>query len=191
MGKQQIDLIQLRIDDIYAAPEVSNAITAALGSDYVAQDWADMNKSLFSALGLEKMAISLTIGLIVMVAALNIVASLILLVMEKHRDIGILKTMGAGARSVTAIFMMQGLIIGIVGTTVGASAGYLLSYVMTRYKLIRVPQDVYQVSYVPFRVMPLDFAFVIGAAILVCLLATIYPARQAAKLDPVQALRYE
>jgi lipoprotein-releasing system permease protein len=150
-----------------------------------------MNRSLFSALGLEKMAISLTIGLIVMVAALNIIASLILLVMEKHRDIAILKTMGASARSVTTIFMMQGLIIGIVGTTVGASAGYVLSYVLTRYKLIRVPVDVYQVSYVPFRVLPMEFALVIVAAVLVCFIATIYPARQAAKLDPVQALRYE
>jgi len=111
--------------------------------------------------------------------------------MEKHRDIAILKTMGASARSVTTIFMMQGLIIGIVGTTVGASAGYALSYVLTRYKLIRVPVDVYQVSFVPFRVLPIDFAFVVGAAVLVCFIATIYPARQAAKLDPVQALRYE
>jgi lipoprotein-releasing system permease protein len=191
LGKDQVDLIQLRVDDIYAAPKIAEGIPSLLGSQYVTQDWADMNKSLFSALGLEKIAISLTIGLIVMVAALNIVASLILLVMEKHRDIGILKTMGAGARSVTAIFMMQGLIIGIVGTTVGATAGYVLSYVLTRYKLIRVPQDVYQVSYMPFRVMPLDFLLVISGAILVCFVATIYPSRQAAKLDPVQALRYE
>jgi lipoprotein-releasing system permease protein len=133
----------------------------------------------------------MTIGLIVMVAALNIVASLILLVMEKHRDIAILKTMGASARSVTTIFMMQGLIIGVVGTTVGASAGYVLSIVLTRYKLIRVPADVYQMSYMPFRVLPIDFALVVVGAILVCFIATIYPSRQAAKLDPVQALRYE
>ena len=191
LGKDQIDLIQLRVDDIYAAPQIAASIPSTLGSQYVTQDWAATNRSLFSALGLEKMAISLTIGLIVMVAALNIIASLILLVMEKHRDIAILKTMGASARSVTTIFMMQGLIIGIVGTTVGASAGYALSYVLTRYKLIRVPVDVYQVSFVPFRVLPIDFAFVVGAAVLVCFIATIYPARQAAKLDPVQALRYE
>jgi lipoprotein-releasing system permease protein len=191
LGKDQVDLIQLRVDDIYAAPKIAQSITARLGSQYVTQDWADMNKSLFSALGLEKMAISLTIGLIVMVAALNIVASLILLVMEKHRDIAILKTMGAGARSVTAVFMMQGLIIGVVGTTVGATAGWALSTILTRYKLIRVPADVYQVSFVPFKVLPTDFTLVIAAAILICLLATIYPARQAARLDPVQALRYE
>jgi lipoprotein-releasing system permease protein len=191
LGKDNVDLIQLRVDDIYAAPQIAESITRTLGSQYVTQDWADMNRSLFSALGLEKMAISLTIGLIVMVAALNIVASLILLVMEKHRDIAILKTMGASARSVTTIFMMQGLIIGIVGTTVGATAGYALSAVLTRYKLIRVPADVYQMSYVPFRVLPADFLFVVGGAILICFLATLYPSRQAAKLDPVQALRYE
>jgi lipoprotein-releasing system permease protein len=191
MDKQQIDLIQLRLDDIYAAPDVSNAIASQFGADYVAQDWADMNRSLFSALWLEKMAISLTIGLIVMVAALNIVASLILLVMEKHRDIAILKTMGASARSVTIIFMVQGLLIGIVGTTVGASLGLGVAEILDRYQLIQIPMDVYQVSHVPFTVLPRDFAFVVVAAILVCFLATIYPSRQAARLDPAAALRYE
>jgi len=189
--KSRVDLIQLRVDDIYRAPAVARAITARFGSNYLTEDWAQMNGSLFSALWLEKMAISITIGLIVMVAALNIVASLILLVMEKHRDIAILKTMGAGARSVTAIFMMQGLIIGLVGTAVGASAGWAVSYVLDRYELIRVPLDVYQVSHVPFKVLPLDFALVVAAAVLICFLATIYPSRQAAKLDPAQALRYE
>jgi len=191
LGKDKVDLIQLRVDDIFAAPRIAQSIPEQLGPEFVTQDWADMNKSLFSALGLEKIAISLTIGLIVMVAALNIVASLILLVMEKHRDIAILKTMGASARSVTTIFMMQGLIIGLVGTVVGATGGYVLSTVMTRYKLIRVPADVYQMSFMPFRVLPLDFLLVVTGAILVCFFATIYPSRQAAKLDPVQALRYE
>jgi lipoprotein-releasing system permease protein len=191
LAKDQVDLIQQRVDDIYAAPQIAASIPETLGPQYVTQDWADMNKSLFSALGLEKMAMWLAIGLIVMVAALNIVASLILLVMEKHRDIGILKTMGASARSVTTIFMMQGLIIGIVGTTVGASAGYVLSALMTRYKVIRVPADVYQMSYLPFRVLPGDMLMVVVGAVLICFFATIYPSRQAAKLDPVQALRYE
>jgi lipoprotein-releasing system permease protein len=162
-----------------------------LGEGYVVQDWGDQNRSLFDALWLEKMAISLTIGLIVMVAALNIVASLILLVMEKHRDIAILKTMGASARSVTAVFMTQGLIIGIIGTIVGASAGYAIADVLNRYRIIHIPGDVYQITYVPFKILPFDFAMVIAAAVLICFVATIYPSRQAAKLDPAQALRYE
>ena len=149
-----------------------------------------MNRSLFSALWLEKMAISITIGLIVMVAALNIVASLILLVMEKHRDIAILKTMGASGRSLMAIFMAQGLVIGLVGTAVGAAAGYGVSFILDRYKLIRIPMDVYQVSYVPFVVLWWDFALVVVSAVLICFVATIYPSRQASKLDPAEALRY-
>ena len=191
LQKDQVDLIQLKVDDIYAAPRIATSITDRLGSNYVTQNWAEMNKSLFSALGLEKIAISLSIGLIVMVAALNIVASLILLVMEKHRDIAILKTMGAGARSVTLVFMMQGLIIGFVGTSVGASAAVAICQILTRYKLIKVPADVYQVSYMPFRVLPLDLVLVVLGAIAICFVATLYPSRQAAKLDPVQALRYE
>ena len=190
-GKEQIDLIQLRVDDILAAPDIARSITARLGDKYLATDWTEMNRSFFQALALEKIAMSLTIGLIMMVAALNIVASLILLVMEKHRDIAILKTMGANARSVTAIFVMQGVIIGIIGTAVGATAGYALASILDRYKLIKIPMDVYQVSHVPFKVLPFDLAMVVLAAVLVCLVATIYPSRQAARLDPAQALRYE
>jgi lipoprotein-releasing system permease protein len=191
LDKEHADFIQLRVRDMYEAPVLAAAIPNQLGSEYIVQDWSDMNKSLFSALWVEKMAISLTIGLIVMVAALNIVASLILLVMEKHRDIAILKTMGASARSITLIFMAQGLIIGIVGTVVGAGLGFVTSYVADRYRLIRIPIDVYQVSHVPFTVLPLDFALVVIGAVLVCFLATIHPSRQASRLDPAQALRYE
>jgi lipoprotein-releasing system permease protein len=188
---QGADYIQLHVDDIYAAPAIAHDINAKFGSEYVAQDWGQMNKALFSALTLEKFAVSLAIGLIVMVAALNIVASLILLVIEKHRDIGILKTMGASARSVTAIFMLQGLVIGALGTASGAALGYAISYVCDRYRLIRVSTDVYQISYMPFTVLALDFTVVVIAAVAICFLATIYPSRQAARLDPAQALRYE
>jgi lipoprotein-releasing system permease protein len=190
-GKNDVDFIQLHVDNIYQAPAIAREVSAKLGDQYYAQDWGQMNKALFSALTLEKLAVSLAIGLIVIVAALNIVASLILLVMEKHRDIGILKTMGASARSVTAIFMAQGLLIGAIGTGVGATLGLAVSYLCNRYQLIRVPTDVYQVSYLPFIVLGVDFAFVVTVAVLICFLATIYPSRQAARLDPATALRYE
>ncbi len=191
LGKAAPDLIELRVADIDAAPGISDRVVRELGGDYVSQDWADMNQALFSALWLEKMAISITIGLIVMVAALNIVASLILLVMEKSRDIAILKTMGTSSARIMTIFMLQGLVIGIAGTTVGAVCGLALCRVFDRYRLIQIPMDVYQVSYVPFVVRPFDFAVVIVSAILICFLATIYPSRQASRLDPVQALRFE
>jgi len=185
------DFIEVKVDELFAAQQVAHAMPAQLGSEYQADDWQEMNKSLFSALWLEKMAMSITIGLIVMVAALNIIASLVLLVMEKTRDIAILKTMGSSAASIRRIFMFQGLVIGTVGTLVGAAGGYALIYVLDRYQLIHVNIDVYQISHVPFRLLPFDFAVVIVAAILVCFVATIYPSRQASKLDPAQALRYQ
>ena len=137
------------------------------------------------------MAISITIGLIMMVAALNIVASLILLVMEKSRDIAILKTMGATSGSIRRIFLLQGGIIGAVGTLVGAGAGLIVSLVADHYQLIQIPIDVYDIAWVPFTVRPLDFLLVVGAAVLVCLVATLYPSRQASRLDPAEALRYQ
>jgi lipoprotein-releasing system permease protein len=191
LGKTGPDLIELRVADIAEAPNISEDLVEELGSDYVSQDWADINQTLFSALWLEKMAISIAIGLIVMVAALQIVASLILLVMEKSRDIAILKTMGTSSRRVMAIFMLQGLIIGVTGTAIGAVCGLALCWVFDHYRLIRIPMDVYQVAYVPFVVQPLDIAIVIVSAVVICFLATIYPSRQASRLDPVQALRFE
>jgi len=191
LGKDYPDYIELRVDDIFAAEQVAQAVVDQLGSEYQPQTWADMNRALFSALWLEKMAISITIGLIVMVAALNIIASLVLLVMEKNRDIAILKTMGSSAASIRRIFMLQGLIIGVVGTTAGAVLGLALIYVLDRYKLIQVPMDVYQISYVPFTLEVRDFIIVVAAAVLICFIATIYPSRQAARLDPAQALRYQ
>jgi lipoprotein-releasing system permease protein len=184
------ELIQLTVDDIYAAPQVASTITQKLGDKYVASDWTTLNQSLFKALTLEKFAISITIGLIVMVAALNIVASLVLLVMEKSPDIAILKTMGASARSVMFVFMLQGLIIGMAGTLVGSALGVSSAWVLNRYHLIKVPGDVYQVSYLPFTLLPIDLLVVIVLAVLICFVATIYPSRQAARLKPVEALRY-
>jgi len=162
-----------------------------LGPGYNTEDWQARNKPLFSALWLEKMGLSIAIGLIVMVAALNIVASLILLVMEKSRDIAILKTMGLSSERVMRIFILQGLIIGLTGTAVGAAGGLLLSHLLDHYQLIHIDMDVYQVAHVPFVVRSFDLAVILVSAVVVCFLATIYPSRQASKLDPVQALRFE
>ena len=190
-GKAIPDLIQLRVEDLDAAPAVAARVGSELGPEYIAQDWTQLHQQLFSALWLEKMAISITIGLIVMVAALNIIASLILLVMEKSRDIAILKTMGTSSRRVMTIFMLQGLIIGVVGTAVGASCGLVLCWVLDTYRLIQIPMEVYQIAYVPFVVLPRDFIVVVTSALMICFVATLYPSRQASRLDPVQALRYE
>ena len=189
--KDAVDMMELRVEDLDDAPDVARAVAETLGPGYLAEDWAQMNRALFSALRLEKLAIGITIGLIMMVAALNIVASLILLVMEKSRDIAILKTMGASARSIRGIFILQGGIIGAIGTTVGAACGFVISYVADRYQLVRVPMDVYDIAWIPFTIEPVDFFLVIGAALLLCLFATIYPARQASRLDPAEALRYQ
>jgi len=191
LAKDHPDLIQLRVNDIYSANGIARNIETELGDKYSADDWSRMNQSLFSALWLEKMAISITIGLIVMVGALNIISSLILLVRQKSRDIAILKTMGTSSKRVMGIFMMQGLVIGVVGTTVGALSGLALCWVLDHYELIQIPMDVYQVSHVPFVVLPWDLLTVVIASILICFLATIYPSRQASALDPVQALRAE
>ena len=135
--------------------------------------------------------VSITLGLIVVVAALNIVASLVLLVMEKSRDIAILKTMGAGPPSIMKIFMLQGVIIGAIGTAIGAGGGYTIAMLMDRYRVIRLDAEVYDLSYVPFTVEPFDFAVVVVSALIICFVATLYPARQASRLDPAEALRYQ
>jgi lipoprotein-releasing system permease protein len=191
MGLDGPELLELKLADVYAAPAVADGIPQVLGDDYVAEDWVDRNQSLFSALWIEKVAVSIAIGLIIMVAALNIIASLVLLVMEKSRDIAILKTMGASSRSVMIVFMLQGLVIGLVGTGSGAILGWGLSTILDRYRLIRISADVYQISHVPFTIVPTDFVIVVVGAVLICFSATLYPSRQAARLDPVQALRFE
>lgn len=184
-------LVEVRVDDMYAVKEVAPRVLGTLGEGYLTTDWIEMNRSLFSALWLEKAAIAITIGLIVVVAALNIVATLVLMVMEKHKDIGILVSMGASRGAITRIFLLQGTVIGAAGTLVGGVLGVAACRVLDGYKLIKVPGDVYQISYVPFTLLPSDAATVVVGAVLVCFLATIHPARQASRVDPAEALRYE
>jgi lipoprotein-releasing system permease protein len=191
LNKDGADFIQLRLQDMDQAPEVADALQERLGNGYVVEDWSQLNEPLYAALWLEKVAISLTIGLIIMVAALNIVASLVLLVMEKSRDIAILRTMGASARAIRRIFIYQGLIIGLIGTLAGSAAGLTVSWIADRYRLVELSSEVYQIAYLPFRIEPVDVLIVILSAILVCLIATIHPARQAGRLDPAEALRHQ
>jgi lipoprotein-releasing system permease protein len=190
-GTDRVEHIELKVANIYDAPRIADGIANDFGPDYVTMDWSDINRQLYSALLLEKIGMGIGIGLIVAVAALNIVASLILLVMEKTRDIAILKTMGASSKSITLIFLLQGTIIGVIGTMVGATAGAVLANILDRYRVITIPSDIYQVSYLPFKLQVGDFIAVVIGAMVVCFLATLYPSRQAAKLDPAQALRYE
>lgn len=184
-------LLQARVNDMFKAAEIGESVKQRLGRLYSVDNWTEMNKALYSALWLEKMAIGLTIGLVVLVAALNIVASLVLLVMEKTRDIAILRTMGAPAGAIRLIFMMQGLIIGIAGTVAGGVLGLGVSFLADRYQWLKLPGDVYQITHVPFRVEPTDAALVLVSAVIVCWVATIYPARRAGQLDPAEALRYQ
>jgi lipoprotein-releasing system permease protein len=190
-SEDRASLVEVRVDDMYAVKDIERSILQSLGDGFLTQDWIDMNRSLFSALWLEKTAIAITIGLIVMVAALNIVATLILMVMEKHKDIAILVSMGASRAAIARIFMLQGTVIGAFGTLAGGVLGWGACIVLDHFRLIRVPQDVYQVSYVPFVLLPRDAAIVIVAALVTCFLATLHPARGAATLDPAEALRNE
>jgi lipoprotein-releasing system permease protein len=189
LGRPGPDIMQIKLANLNQAPALRETLQDELGPDYEVRDWSVLNGPLYSALWLEKIAISLTIGLIVMVAALNIVASLVLLVMEKTRDIAILRTMGAPARVIRRIFIYQGLTIGLVGTGAGVILGLVVSVVADRYQLVQLPGDVYQISHLPFRVEPLDVLVVIVSAVAICLVATIYPSRQAGRIDPAEALR--
>lgn len=188
-NKDGPDLMQFRVTNVDEAPVVASSLRSQLGPGYQVEDWTELNRELYSALWLEKVGLSAAIGLIVLVAALNIVASLVLLVMEKSRDIAILRTMGAPAGAIRRIFVYQGLTIGLIGTLAGSVLGVAVSIVADRYQLIRLPGDVYQITHLPFRVQPLDVTVVVASAIAICLLATIYPSRQAGRLDPAEALR--
>ncbi len=183
--------IELRINDIYSAPEVRERVQEILGPPFYARDWMQMNKNLFSALKLEKFTMFVILTLIILVASFNIISTLIMNVIEKEREIAILKAMGATNRAIMAIFIFQGLMIGLAGTTIGVTGGYLLGYLLNTYELIKLPADVYYISSLPVKMNLSDFVAVSLSAICISFLATIYPAYQAARLNPVEPLRYE
>jgi len=183
--------IEIKLNDIYNADRVSENIQEMLGPPFYAKDWMQMNRNLFSALKLEKIVMFIILTLIVLVASFNIISNLIMIVIEKGREIAILKAMGAKNKGVMLIFMLHGLIIGVTGTVIGLAGGSVLCYLLKTYKFITLPGDVYYLSYLPVKMSLFDFVVVPSAAIIITLLATAYPSWQAAKIDPVEPLRYE
>ncbi len=189
--KDEVTGVQLRLADIYQAPVVGEKIQKQLGFPFYAKDWMQMNRNLFSALKLEKFAMFIILVLIILVASFNIVSTLIMNVIEKKREIAILKAMGATDKGIMSIFMLQGLMIGLLGTVIGIAGGYLLCYVLNTYQIIKLPADVYYLSHLPVKTKLSDFIAVSLSAVSISFLATIYPAWQAAKVSPVEPLRYE
>jgi lipoprotein-releasing system permease protein len=183
--------IEVALSDVYDAPKIGYRIEASLGSPFWTKTWREMYRNLFSALKLEKLAMFIILTLIVLVAAFNIVISLIMLVMEKSRDIAILKALGATSNRIMGIFIVQGMLVGLVGTILGAVAGLGGAALLARYPIIELPVDVYTIATLPISIKPWDVVIICGVALTICFMATIYPSLRAARLEPVEALRYE
>ncbi len=183
--------IEIRVKDIYRAREVADQIVGQLKFPFWAKDWIQMNRNLFSALKLEKTVMFIILTLIVLVAAFNIAGTLIMMVMEKTKDIAILKAMGATDQSIRKIFVFKGMIIGAFGTVLGMVSGFILSFVLKHYRIVELTGDIYYfTTTLPVKLEVLDVVFIVSAAQVICFLATLYPAIQAAKLQPVEAIRY-
>lgn len=182
--------VEVKLSDIYGAGEAARALKSTLGDGYAVRDWTEMNRSLFGALKLEKFAMYLILGLIVVVAAFNIASTLTMVVMDKARAIGILKSMGVSREGVRNIFLIEGSVIGVLGASIGCALGVLAAWSLKKFEFIRLPQDVYYTTTLP---VVLDGFFVVAvslAALALCLCAAWYPAWKAARLDPVETLRY-
>jgi lipoprotein-releasing system permease protein len=183
--------IDVKLDDPFDAKRVGAQIAAQLGFPYWIRDWMDMNRNLFAALQLEKLALFVIVTIIVLVAAFAIIGHLVLLVADKRKEIGILKAIGASSTMITAVFLAVGMSIGLVGTVAGAAVGLSLIWVQNTYKIIRLAGDVYQIDYLLMKLTWPDFLLVVGATLILSFLATILPARRAGALAPVDVLRYE
>ena len=186
-----VNVIELKLDDIYQAPEVAREADRIIGPNLAASTWMEQNRHILNALNMERAVTFVTIGLIVLVAALNILITLIMMVMEKYRDIAILVSMGAKQAQIRRIFVLQGVLIGVTGTAIGLAAGQILCFFADKYRWIRLDAEVYALSYVPFHPRWIDSVWIAALAILISFLATIYPARNASRITPAEALRYE
>jgi len=183
--------IEIRVRDVDRARAIADQIQKKLGFPYLAEDWSRLWPNLFSALRLEKTVYFLVLLLMVLIGAFNIISTLIMVVMEKRKDIAILQSMGATRESIRRIFLIKGCVIGVVGTFLGVLFGYVICILIEKYQFIELPKDVFLISTVPVRIYFSNFLLVTLVSLFVCLLASIYPARQAAKLDPVEIIRYE
>ncbi len=186
-----VTLIEARIKNIHDAAKVSDQLQKQLGSRFLVDNWINQNRSLFSAMKLEKIMLFITITLIVLVAAFNVVSTLIMTVLDKHKDIAVLMSMGATTKQIMRIFMIQGVLIGIAGTFIGALLGTVTSWVMDHYKIIQLPLDVYFIPFLPFHLRIEDIIMITGTALLISFLSTLYPAIRASRINPTEALRYE
>jgi lipoprotein-releasing system permease protein len=184
-------VIEFKLDDLYRASEIGQQLEAIAGHGFMSTNWMEQNRALFRALRLERVVTFITIGLIVFVAALNILISLIMMVMEKTRDIAVLVSMGARKRQVQRIFISQGVLVGLLGTALGLVLGYVLAWAGGHYHFISLAPEVYSIDYVPFAPRLVDGLIVAGVAVLISFVATIYPSWSAARIAPAEALRYE
>lgn len=189
--EEKISFIQVRIENIFEAPQIADKISDVIPPVAFATTWMELNKSLFSALKLEKNIMFFTITLIVFVAALNIIATLILMVMEKTRDIGILIAMGATSKNIRKIFFLHGAMIGVFGIVIGVTLGLIWCWLANTFELIKVPVDIYQISFVPFYINIVDLMIIVGITLAISLLSTLFPSHRASKVDPAIALKYE
>ena len=186
-----ISVIEFKVDDIYAADQVARQLEEAAGSGFMTTNWKEQNKALFHALNMERLVTYITVGLIVFVAALNILISLIMMVMEKTKDIAVLMSMGTRKSQVRNIFIAQGVLIGVIGTAIGLLLGYAISYAGGHYHLISLSPEVYSIDYVPFAPRLKDGLWVVLVAVGISFVATLYPSWSAGKTLPAEALRYE
>ncbi len=186
-----VNQMELKVDDLNRVTGVAQEVEKVAGSEYTTTTWMERNKQILGALRMERIVTIVTIGLIELVAALNIFITLVMMVMEKYRDIAVLMSMGARQRQIRRIFMTQGVLIGVVGSAIGLAVGYTICYLADRYHWITLDRSVYMLSYVPFQPRAVDGIWIAGAAILVSFLATIYPARSATRIAPAEVLRYE